>query len=409
MDIVVENIKGLVKSDHPPHHWIAGSEMAQLEVQENAYLHIKDGLIHGYGPMAMKPEISAIKHINAEGRFVLPCFVDSHTHLVFAGSREQEFVDKIRGLSYSEIAKKGGGILNSAALLRETPAEDLYQQASDRLWEVVKLGTGALEIKSGYGLTLDDELKMLRVARRLKETTPVTIKTTFLGAHAFPTEISREAYIKQITEQMIPAVAQEGLADYCDVFCEEGFFTAQESEMILNQGLRHGLKPKVHANQLGRSGGVQTGVKVGALSVDHLENIGEEEIQCLQGSKTMPTLLPGAAFFLNLPYPPARDLLAADLPVAIASDYNPGSAPSGNMGLILSLACIKMKMTPEEALNAATINGAYAMEVQDMLGTITAGKLANIIITKPIPSLAFLPYAFGSSLVETTILNGKIV
>lgn len=409
MDILVENIEGLVKSDHPPSTWLAGIDMDRIEVLRNAFLGIKDGLIHSYGVMENLPAVRAKQTIDARGRWVLPSFVDSHTHLIFAGSREQEFVDKIKGLSYAEIAKKGGGILNSAALLRKTSPQELYDQALERLMEVIKMGTGALEIKSGYGLTLKDEIKMLKVARKLKETTPVTIKTTFLGAHAFPPGQKREDYIREVIEVMIPKVAHEGLADYCDVFCEEGFFTPEESESILNQGIRHGLKAKVHANQLSRSGGVQTGVKVGALSVDHLECIDTPEIEALQGSATMPTLLPGAAFFLNLPYPPARDLLKADLPLAIASDYNPGSAPSGNMGLILSLSCIKMRLTPAEALNAATINGAYAMEVQDTLGSITPGKLANVIITKPIPSLAFLPYAFGSNLLDITILNGRIL
>ncbi len=409
MDIVVENIKGLIKSDHPTPTWLAGAEMDALEIQENAFLCIENGLIHSYGPMELRPQVESEKTIDASGCFALPSFVDSHTHLVFAGSREQEFEDKIKGLTYAEIAKKGGGILNSARQLRNTPEEKLYQQALARVLEVIRTGTGALEIKSGYGLTLQDEIKMLRVARKLNDTTPVTMKTTFLGAHAFPSDKSREAYIKEVTQEMIPKIAAEGLADYCDVFCEEGFFTPQESELILNQGLRYGLKPKVHANQLNRSGGVQTGVKVGALSVDHLECMGSEEIEALQGSTTMPTTLPGAAFFLNLPYPPARDLLKANLPLAVASDYNPGSAPSGNMGLILSLACIKMRLTPAEALNAATINGAYAMEVQDLLGSITPGKVANVFITQAIPSLAFLPYSFGSNLVKTTILNGKIV
>ncbi len=409
MDIVVENIKGLIKSDHPTPTWLAGAEMDALEIQENAFLCIENGLIHSYGPMELRPQVEFEKTIDASGSFVLPSFVDSHTHLVFAGSREQEFEDKIKGLTYAEIAQRGGGILNSALQLRKTSEEQLYQQALARVLEVIRTGTGALEIKSGYGLTLQDEIKMLRVARKLNDTTPVTMKTTFLGAHAFPPDKSREAYIKEVTEEMIPKITAEGLADYCDVFCEEGFFTQQESESILNQGLRYGLKPKVHANQLNRSGGVQTGVKVGALSVDHLECIGTEEIEALQGSTTMPTALPGAAFFLNLPYPPARDLLKADLPLAIASDYNPGSAPSGNMGLILSLACIKMRLTPAEALNAATINGAYAMEVQDLLGSITPGKVANVFITQAIPSLAFLPYSFGRNLVKTTILNGKIV
>lgn len=409
MDIVIENIKGLVKFDRPPKTWVAGKDMATLEVLENAFLCIKGGLIHSYGTMDGMPPVKANKHLNANGCLVLPSFVDSHTHLIFAGSREHEFVDKIKGLSYAEIAAKGGGILNSAQLLQGTSEEVLYRQALKRLQEVVLSGTGAIEIKSGYGLTTQDEMKMLRVARRLKESTNVTIKTTFLGAHAIPKNITREKYIGEILDEMIPKIAHEGLADYCDVFCEEGFFTMAESEKILRQGLKYGLKAKVHANQLHLSGGVQTGVKVGALSVDHLECIGDEEIQCLKGARTMPTLLPGAAFFLNMDYAPARKLIGANLPVAVASDYNPGSAPSGNMPLILALSCIKMKMTPEEAIHAATMNGAYAMEIQDRLGSITPGKEANVYITKPIPSYSYLPYAFGSNLIGTTIVKGVIV
>ncbi len=409
MDLLIENIKGLVKSDHAHNSPVTSFDLGRLDVLENAYVIIDQGLIHSYGSMTELPELRPKQTIDAHERFVLPSFVDSHSHIVFAGSRESEFVDKIKGLSYAEIAKKGGGILNSAKLLRQTSAEELYDQALARVYEVISQGTGALEIKSGYGLRLKDELKMLRVAQKLNATTPLTIKTTFLGAHAFPLDKSRDAYIEEILQEMIPQVAQEGLAEYCDVFCEHGFFTQEESERVLNEGLRYGLKPKVHANQLNLSGGVQAGVNVNAVSVDHLECIGEDEINCLQQSSTIATLLPGAAFFLNLPFPPARNLIEAKLPIALASDYNPGSAPSGNMGLILSLACIKMRMSPMESLNAATINGAFAMEVNDTLGTITPGKVANLFVTKPIPSINYLPYAFGTNLISTTILNGQVV
>ncbi len=409
MDILISNIKGLVVMDQPSGQALSGHKMDELTLLEDAYLALDQGKIHSYGLMADQPGISSSLNIDAGGRFVLPSFVDSHSHIVYAGSREQEFVDKIRGLSYSEIAAKGGGILNSAALLQDTSEDQLLVQAMARTQEIILTGTGALEIKSGYGLTVKDELKMLRVARKLKDYTPLTIKTTFLGAHAIPQNTQREHYIDQIVKEMIPAVAEEKLADYCDVFCEQGFFTPEESTTILLEGLKYGLKPKVHANQLHRSGGVQVGVDVGAISVDHLECVADEEIQYLKKSDTLATLLPGAAFFLNLPYPPARDMLKAELPLSLASDYNPGSAPSGNMGLIWSLACIKMRMTPAEALNAATYNGACAIELQDQLGSITAGKIANVMITSPIPSIAYLPYSYGTNLIETVILNGEVV
>lgn len=382
--------------------------MSQLPVIERACLLIRNGTIHWFGPMDQNAPERADQVIDATGRFVFPCFVDSHTHMVFAGSREGEFVDKIKGMGYEEIAKKGGGILNSAKRLQNTSEEELYDSALERLEEVISTGTGAIEIKSGYGLTTEDEMKMLRVARRLKESTSVVIKTTFLGAHAIPANIPRQEYIEKVIKEMIPKVAGEGLAEYCDVFCEEGFFTPDETRQILEQGLKYGLKPKIHANQLNISGGVQVGVACGAISVDHLESIGRDEIDCLKNSNTIPTLLPGAAFFLNMNYPPARDLISAGLPVTLASDYNPGSAPSGNMPLILSLACIKMKMSPEEAIIASTINGAFALEIQHQLGSISVGKVANVFITKPIPSTNFFPYAFGSRLIETVILNGQI-
>jgi len=408
MDILIENIKGLVLVCTDTSEIVAGASMSQLPVIERACLLIRNGTIHWFGPMDQNAPERADQVIDATGRFVFPCFVDSHTHMVFAGSREGEFVDKIKGMGYEEIAKKGGGILNSAKRLQNTSEEELYDSALERLEEVISTGTGAIEIKSGYGLTTEDEMKMLRVARRLKESTSVVIKTTFLGAHAIPANIPRQEYIEKVIKEMIPKVAGEGLAEYCDVFCEEGFFTPDETRQILEQGIKYGLKPKIHANQLNISGGVQVGVACGAISVDHLESIGRDEIDCLKNSNTIPTLLPGAAFFLNMNYPPARDLISAGLPVTLASDYNPGSAPSGNMPLILSLACIKMKMSPEEAIIASTINGAFALEIQHQLGSISVGKVANVFITKPIPSTNFFPYAFGSRLIETVILNGQI-
>jgi len=383
--------------------------MAGLPIVTNGFLAIKDGVIAALGSMDQLPGASALQIIDAEGRFVLPAFVDSHTHLVFAASREEEFVMKIRGATYAEIAAKGGGILNSANKLRDTSEDELFERALVRVNEIIRTGTGAVEIKSGYGLTTRDEMKMLRVARRIGRETPLTVKTTFLGAHAVPRDLNKEAYIDQILSEMIPAVAEEKLADYIDVFCEEGFFTPDETEKIVEAGKRFGMKPRIHANQLHNSGGVQVGIKTGALSVDHLENIGDEEIAALGNSNVMPTALPGAAFFLGLPFPPGRRMIDSGLPLAIASDYNPGSAPSGNMLTMLALACIKMKLTPEEAINAATINTAAALELLDTHGTLTVGKVANVIITQPIPSIAFLPYAFGTNTVETMILNGKLV
>lgn len=387
---------------------VTGRAMADLPVLSNAYLAIHNGVISGYGPMDKMPLINATEDINAEGCFVFPAFVDSHTHLVFAASREEEFVMKIKGASYEEIAARGGGILNSAKKLQHTSEDELLDRSLKRAEEIMSTGTGAVEIKSGYGLTVKDELKMLRVGKAIGVHTPLTVKTTFLGAHAVPSGMKKEDYILMVINEMIPAVAEKKLAEYIDVFCEQGFFSADETEKIIEAGKRYGMKPRIHANQLHRSGGVQAGVKTGALSVDHLENIGDEEIEILKGSNTMPTVLPGAAFFLGLSFPPARRMIEAGLPLAIASDYNPGSAPSGNMPLMISLACIKMKMTPEEAINAATINTAFALEISETHGSITAGKVANVFITKPMPSLAYLPYAFGSKLVDKVILKGKV-
>src|SRR6056297_1127850 len=411
MKILVKNIKGLVNTDDTNRKWVAGKEMSELKTQENAYLLIDEGIIADYGSMSeLKENISSDKEIDATGKFVFPSFCDSHTHLVYAGSREIEYGDKIRGLSYEEIAKRGGGILNSTKLLAQTSEDDLYEQALERIHEIIGFGTGAVEIKSGYGLDTEDELKMLRVIKRLKETTPVTIKSTFLGAHSIPAAYKEntDKYVDIVVNQMLPEVGKQKLADYVDVFCDHGFFTVQQTDRILNASAKYGLQPKIHANELDYSGGIQVGVKHKALSVDHLEYTGDEEIQALLESQTMPTLLPGAAFFLGLVDPPVRKMIQAGLPIALASDYNPGSSPSGNMKFIMSLGTIKLKMLPEEVIHAVTGNGAYAMGLQDELGTITKGKKANVFITKPIPTYAFMPYAYGSHLIDKVILNGEL-
>ena len=407
-DLLIINIRGLVQVRESTPNFLSGTEMSRLPVLENAFLLITGEKISDFGSMNQLPEINAVQTIDAAGGYVFPSFVDSHTHLVFAASREEEFVMKIKGATYEEIAARGGGILNSATKLQAISEDELFERSLPRAQEIIQMGTGAVEIKSGYGLTVNDELKMLRVARRIGKETPLTVKTTFLGAHAVPREMKKEDYIKLVLEEMIPAVAEDKLADYFDVFCEQGFFSQEETERIVERGKKFGMKPRIHANQLHRSGGVQAGVKTGAISVDHLENIGEEEMLLLKNTTTMPTALPGAAFFLNLPFPPARKMIDAGLPLAIASDYNPGSAPSGNMSLMLSLACIKMRMTPEEAINAATINTAYALELLGTHGSITIGKIANVFITKPMPSFTFLPYSFGSQLIAKVIIKGKI-
>ena len=407
-ELLITNIKGLVQVRAATPTFVAGKEQGILPILENAYLHILGDKIAGLGTMTGEvPPVTNV--IDASGCFVFPTFVDSHTHLVYGASRESEFVMKIRGATYQEIAAKGGGIINSSRVVQSMSEDELLEQTLPRAWEIIKGGTGAVEIKSGYGLTLKDELKMLRVARRIGKETPLAVKTTFLGAHAVPPTMSKPDYIKLVINEMIPAVGAGGLADFIDVFCENGFFTPEESEKILEAGKRQGLKPRVHANQLDFSGGVQVGVKCGAISVDHLENSGETEIAALKGTTTMPTALPGAAFFLNLPFPPVRKMLSAGLPVAIASDYNPGSAPSGNMSLMVSLACIRMRLTPEEAINAATINTAYAVELLATHGSITPGKTASLFITRPIPSVAYLPYSFGSNLIDKVILNGQLI
>jgi imidazolonepropionase len=407
-DILIKNIKGLVQVRDQTVNVVAGQDMARLPILPDAYLAIKDGVIADYGSMSSLLIHHAVDTLDASGCFVFPSFVDSHTHMVFAASREDEFVMKIRGASYAEIASNGGGILNSARRLRQTSEDELYERTLARAEEIILTGTGAVEIKSGYGLTTKDEMKMLRVARRIGQHTPLTVKTTFLGAHAIPENTSREHYIGTIINEMIPEIASEKLADYIDVFCEKGFFTPDETEKIVEEGKRFGMRPRIHANQLNRSGGVQVGVKTQAISVDHLEDIGEEEIQLLLHSNVIPTALPGAAFFLGLPFPPARDMIRAGLPLAIASDFNPGSAPSGNMPLIIALACIRMKMLPEEAINAATINTSFALELQGTHGSITRGKIANVFISKPVPSISYFPYAFGSRLVDKVILQGRI-
>jgi imidazolonepropionase len=416
MNILIKNIKSLIQVQESPGKWVAGKEMSSLNVLENSWLLIAKGVIKDFGSTnnAEFKKITsghfAEKTIDASGRLVMPAFCDPHTHLVYAGSREKEFVDKIRGLSYEEIARRGGGILNSSKLLHKTHEEDLYQQSLKRVEEIISLGTGAVEIKSGYGLNTKDELKMLRVIKRLKESTPVEIKSTFLGAHAFPDEYQSnpDKYVDLIVNDMIPAIADEGLADFIDVFCDRGYFSVSQTERILERGAHYGLIPKIHANELAFSGGIQAGVKHSALSVDHLEFTGDNEINCLLQSETMPTLLPGSAFFLGLNYPPARKMMDTGLPVAMASDYNPGSCPSGDMKFIMSLGCIKLKMLPEEVIHAVTINSAYAMGLEKTHGSIAHGKIANLIVTKEIPGYENLPYAFGSNLVETVILKGVI-
>ncbi len=415
-DIIILNIKELIQVEDSPRLMVKGAEMAELTTIKNAFLHISNGLIASFGSMEIfggkfnSRQLDNSKIIDATGKMVFPSFCDSHTHLVYPASREIEYVDKIKGLSYEEIAKRGGGILNSARRLQDISEEELTCSAFERLKEIISFGTGAVEIKSGYGLTTESELKMLRVIRKLKEISPLTIKATFLGAHAVPLEyrFRQTEYVDLIINEMIPMVASEELADYIDVFCDRGFFTVEDTDRILNAGMKYGLRPKIHANELDYSGGIQVGVKYNALSVDHLEYTGDAEIEALKDSETMPTILPGAAFFLNMPYAPARKMIEAGLPVAMASDFNPGSSPSGNMQLILSMASILYRMTPEEGINATTINSAYAMDLSREMGSIAVGKIANVFITKPIPSYQYMPYYYGSNKVDTAILNGVV-
>ena len=408
MRTLVTNIKSLVQTEETPCEAVCGEAMAEVGSINDAYLIVEDDKIADFGKMSELKEQNADKIIDAEQCFVLPSFCDSHTHLVYAGSREIEYIDKIRGLSYEEIAKRGGGILNSAKRLQETDEDELYEDAYKRLQEITSLGTGAVEIKSGYGLTTEAELKMLRVIRRLKENSPLTIKANFLGAHGVPMEYRgrQGEFVDLVINEMIPLVAKERLADFIDVFCDTGFFTVEETDRMLEAGVRYGLTPKIHANELDYSGGIEVGVKYGALSVDHLECVGDKEIAALKSSKTMPTILPGAAFFLNMPYSPARKMISAGLPVAMASDFNPGSSPSGNMQMVMTFACVNYRLTPQEALNATTINSAYAMGLSQTHGSICRGKKANFYITKAIPTLEYIPYYYGTNKVSRTFLNG---
>ena len=408
--MLIKNIKTLVGILPQGVLRLCGSEMNTLNTLDNAYLMVEDGLIKEFGKMEQCPDYKG-ETIDASGKMVFPSFCDSHTHIVFAGSREGEFLDKINGLSYEEIAKRGGGILNSARLLHETSEDELYRQALRRLKMVIGFGTGAIEIKSGYGLSTEDELKMLRVIKRLSQATPATVKATFLGAHAFPQEYKNgreDEYIDLLCNEMLPKVTEQQLAEYVDVFCDKGFFTVEQTARILETAQKYGIRGKIHANELDFSGGVQVGVRYNALSVDHLESSGEKEIEALKGSETMPTGLPGCSFFLNLPYAPLKQMINSGLSVALATDFNPGSTPSGNMKMVLSLACIKMRLTPAQAINAATINGAYALGISDTHGSITAGKAANLFITTEIPSIAYIPYSYTEPMVDTVILNGKI-
>ncbi len=411
MTTLIINIKELLQVRETPVEKVAGPDMKTLPSIKNAYLYIESGIIADFGKMSELEITSTDEIIDASGKVVLPTWCDSHTHIVYAGNREQEFVDRINGLTYEEIANRGGGILNSAKKLQETSEEELYQQSAQRLKEVIRLGTGAVEIKSGYGLTTEAELKMLRVIKKLRENYQIPIKATFLGAHAVPANYKgdKDGYMDLVIDEMLPQVAKEKLADYVDVFCETGYFSVEDTERLLSAGKKHGLTPKIHVNQFTAIGGVQAGVAYDALSVDHLEEMRPEDIEALNGSDTMPVALPSCSYFLSIPYTPARDIIDAGLPLALATDYNPGSTPSGNMNFVVSTACIKMKMTPEEAINAATINGAYAMGVSKTHGSITVGKHANVIITKPIPSYGFMPYAFGSNVIDTVLIDGKVM
>ncbi len=408
-NLLIKNIKSLVQVREELSGPLAGEAMAELPCIEDAYLEIQNGKILDFGHMDQCPRPNG-GMIDAKGRYVFPGFCDSHTHIVYAASRENEFVQRIKGVSYEEIAQAGGGILNSAAKLQNTSHEDLYNDAVKRLEEVMKMGTTSIEIKSGYGLSVESELKMLRVVKELKENFDIPIVASFLGAHAIPTKYkeNRAEYIQLLTEEMIPKIAEEKLAQYCDVFCDFGFFTPEETSIIFDAAIKYQLRPKLHANELGHSGGIQIGVKYDAISVDHLEYVSEEDLIALQNSKTIATLLPSASFFLNIPYAPARKFIEANIPVALASDFNPGSSPSGNMHLVTSLACTQLKMTPEEAINAATINSAYALGLGETVGSITKGKLANVFISKPMDSIAYFPYSFGSDLVDKVIIKGEL-
>ncbi len=411
MRIIFKNIKELLQVRKEAISFVSGKQMAILPSIKHAYLVVENGLITDFGSMDTCPEIQADSVVDASGKMLMPSWCDAHTHIVYAGNREAEFVQRIQGMGYEEIAAAGGGILNSAKKLQETSEDSLYEQSSVRLEALIGLGTGAIEIKSGYGLTLEAELKMLRVIRRLKEAYPIEIKATFLGAHAVPEKYkgNKQAYLKMLIDEVLPKVAKEKLAEYIDIFCEKGYFDLADTALMLAAGKKYGWIPKIHVNQFSAFGGVGLGVQFNALSVDHLEEMRAEDIEVLKETKTMPVALPGCSFFLGIPYTPARKMIQAGLPLALASDYNPGSSPSGNMNLVVSLACIKMKMTPEEAINAATINGAYAMGLENEVGSISIGKQANLILTKPLNSYAFIPYTFGSNQIEKVFIKGKEV
>lgn len=411
MKTLIINIKELLQIRTAATVKVSGTEMATLPSIKNAYLLIENDTILDFGSMDQCVIDSSYTIIDATGKYVLPAWCDSHTHIVYAGNREQEFVDRINGMTYEEIANKGGGILNSAKKLNEISEEELYEQSKYRLEEVMQLGTGAVEIKSGYGLTVEGEIKMLRVIKKLSENYPIAIKATFLGAHAFPTEYknNHSEYIDLIINEMLPKIANEKLASYIDVFCETGYFSVEETDKIIKAGLQYGLEAKIHVNQFNAIGGIEASVKNNALSVDHLEVVTDQDIEFLKNSATMPVALPSCSYFLSIPYTPARKMIEAGLPIALATDFNPGSTPSGNMNFVVATACIKMKMTPEEAINAATINGAYAMGLSNSHGSITKGKKANLIITKPITSYYQLPYAFGSNLIDAVVINGNII
>ena len=411
MQTLITNIKELLQVRENHIDKVSGDEMAILPTLKNAFLLLENDVIKDFGPMENCPKINIDKTIDATGKIVLPTWCDSHTHIVYAGNREQEFVDRINGLSYEEIANRGGGILNSAKKLNETSEEEIYNQSKKRLEEVISQGTGAVEIKSGYGLTVEGELKMLRVIKKLAKNYPITIKSTFLGAHAFPKEYkeNHSGYIDLIINEMLPKIAEEKLADFIDAFLETGYFSVEETERIMEAGKKYGLISKIHVNQFTAINGIEACVKHDALSVDHLEIVTDEDIEVLKNSKTMPVALPSCSYFISIPYTPARKMMNAGLPLALATDYNPGTTPSGNMNFVVATACIKMKMTPEEAINAATINGAYAMGISETHGSITKGKKANLIITKPIMSFYQLPYAFGTNLIDKVMIEGKFI
>ena len=413
MKTVIKNIAELIQTEKTPRQWVAGADMKSISTIKDAFIEVENGIITAFGSMtdwAGIEDWNDTEVIDAEGGMVFPTYCDSHTHLVFAASREDEFVDRINGLSYQEIAEKGGGILNSAKKLQNTTEDELYEDALARLNELVQKGTGAIEIKSGYGLTLDAELKILRVIKHLKENTDVSIKATFLGAHALPLEFkdNKEGYMDLVINEMLPKIVEEKLADYVDIFCEDGYFTVDDTKRLLEAANKYDIKAKTHVNQFNAIGGVKASVDLGALSVDHLEEMIKEDFDVLSGSDCMPTLLPGCSFFLGIPYGPARKMIEKGLPLALATDYNPGSSPSGNMNFVASLGCIRLKMTPEEVINATTINTAYAMGVEKELGSICIGKKANLFITKSIPSYAYLPYSFGHHVIEKVMINGKL-